>query len=134
MNQDTTTLGWRHAILSRLEEARPKDVATNTDRIRWLATHLDEYVDRWVGFTEHPAVSEGPPSQAFDSDQFAIIELAIELIGQEIPAQGLEGTVAARWDRLVYAHRDLQATRDLMRRNELRMASSDFLAYVSAIN
>jgi hypothetical protein len=133
MNQDTIMMGWRHSILSRLDEERPTSVASHAERVRWLAAHLDEYVERWIGFVEHPVMVEGPTSQAFESDQFAIIGLAIELIGQELREQGIGDPGAARWNRLEQAHRDLQSSRDLGRRGELRTASSDFLAHMTSI-
>jgi hypothetical protein len=133
MNQDTTMTGWRQSILSRLEAERPASVASHAERVRWLAAHLDEYVDRWIGFAEHPVIAEGPASQAFESDQFAIIGLAVELVGREMREHGIEDPGAALWDRVEQAHRDLESSRDLERRGELRSASSSFLDHMISI-
>lgn len=50
------------------------------DRLRWITNHLDEYIERWLGFAALPI----SPKALIQSDLFTMVEIAIEALEEEV--------------------------------------------------
>jgi hypothetical protein len=63
-------------------------------RLRWLAEHLEEYVDRWLGFC---AVAPESTLSLVTAPGFGVIELGAEALGEELSDAPVPPDVNAAW-------------------------------------
>jgi hypothetical protein len=69
---------WKSLLTSHLEEAKlPSCFA----RLKWLCSHMDEYLERFVGFVKLGTV---PIAKLVDGDLFVIIRVAVEVIDEKL--------------------------------------------------
>jgi hypothetical protein len=122
---------WRISIISRLEHELPRAVADPLDRTLWVVRHLEEYIDRWVGFVEHPAVAGEPNSFVFDSGLFAVIGVAIEVLNEEISKVNIPTEARERWNALVALHTNMHRARDVSSRHRLHQLGSELYTKLS---
>jgi hypothetical protein len=124
---EMTESDWRSSLRAQLEDAVPRDRASGLDRVRWLAVRLIEYIDRWIGFVEHPAVVAEPRSFAFESGLFSVIGIAIEQVSAEAAVTELPSAAASALNDLVTSHETIRAKQDVMARHLLHRRSCEFL-------
>lgn len=84
MGEPQSPAEWRESLITRLNEQLPDSEMFGRQRIRWLAAHLEEYVDRWLGFSEHPSVRSQPLPFLFESGLYRVIGIALDLIEREV--------------------------------------------------
>jgi hypothetical protein len=60
-------------------EAANHDWGMN-DRLRWITKHLDEYIERWLGFAALPI----SPRALIQSDLFTMVEIAVDALEEEV--------------------------------------------------
>jgi hypothetical protein len=75
--QELTTL--RALFRADLDAETRKNAWGPEERMLWAMEHLDEYIERWLGFAAH-IVS---PQALIGSDLFTVIEIAVEALEQE---------------------------------------------------
>lgn len=126
MTDAASPTDWRQSLIVRLEDALPRGSTHPNRRIHWLAVHLDEYVDRWIGFAEHPAMRDPPPASLFTSGLFSVIGIAIDLIEAEAPATALPGPVCTAWSELLASYAELLRTHGPAARDRFRSVTSRF--------
>ena len=69
---------WKSLLTSHLEEANlPSCLAA----LKWLCAHMDEYLERFVGFVKLGTV---PIAKLVDGDLFIIIRVAVEVIEEKL--------------------------------------------------
>src|SRR4051812_25170805 len=113
MTDPQTIAEWRTSLLTRLNEELPQDQggASGNRRVCWLAVHLDEYVERWIGFIEHPAVRAEPQINLFESGLFKVIDIALELLEEEVRTVAFNSQTHQIWAELQAVHTELLQTR-----------------------
>lgn len=133
MTEDASSIvEWQHLMESRLEQALPSSTADPLDRVRWAASHLAEYIDRWVGFAEHPAVTSQPNSFVFESGLFGVIGLGVDLLERESASAALPGHAQETRAKLVSVHKRLSEGRDLSLRQLLQQLGTQLCAELEA--
>lgn len=128
MEDASSPAEWKASMQSRLEQELPKAAADPIDRVRWLARHLEEYIDRWAGFVEHPAVASQPSTFPFESGLFVVIGLAVDLLQRELASTVLLGPAEETWNSLVSVHARMRQHLDLSSREHLQRLGGEFYA------
>ena len=119
---------WRASLLNRLNAELPRHTDCENRRIVWLAEHLYEFIERWIGFVMHPAVQSQPTEFLFQSGLFAVIGITLRLIDEEISHRPLDQRTSANWATLLTTHRSLLRTHNVGMREKLRLDAERFLA------
>ncbi|MBL9205781.1 MAG: hypothetical protein JNN01_11885 [Opitutaceae bacterium] len=90
----------RSALRDRLE--------TQPDRLGWLREQLENYVERWLGFTADPSLSI---KGLLRDDFFIMLSVATELYGAE--RENIDSRVGDReWRQFVETLRRIEKTKD----------------------
>lgn len=122
---DDSFIDLRDSLCSRLNDELPKDSVAPPERVHWLARHVREYVDRWVGFVEHPSVTTQPIAFAFSGGMFLVIGVAMDLIESEL-AEDIRPETLAAWRRFARLYCHVRDTRDLSSREQLLRLAEEF--------
>lgn len=81
-------------IRDGLEEATREEGRSRNQRLTWLVGHIDEYIDRWYGFF---ALPDTPLESLVQGNGFEVIEFALDILQEEIPAGEVDlATACAR--------------------------------------
>jgi hypothetical protein len=80
--QDPKTL--RALFLADLDTDARKNAWDAKGRVLWIMDHLDEYIERWLGF----ASLRISPQALIQSDLFTVVDVAIEVLEQEFEGNG----------------------------------------------
>lgn len=74
-------------------------------RLRWLAEHLEEYVDRWLGFC---AIAPEPSPSLMTAPGFGVIELGAQALGDELASARTTPVFEAAWQSFLSALRQVR--------------------------
>lgn len=77
----TRRLTLRSALEQELAETTNREGFNSLERIRWLSEHLEEYIERMVGFCALPDLTW---QTLIASDGFAVIEVGADAITREL--------------------------------------------------
>jgi hypothetical protein len=104
---------WRESINSRLEAALPRARFQGRERLRWLSAHLCEYIDRWIGFVDHPVMDSASPDRLIGDPLFGVIGVGIELLGEELALLSVPSPLTQLWEAVCETHRRILQDRDV---------------------
>lgn len=76
MQEPNALHSWFHA---ELEAEAQRNAWGLKERVLWILDHLDEYIERWLGF----AALHISPQALIQSDLFTTIEIAIDALERE---------------------------------------------------
>jgi hypothetical protein len=97
-------------------------------RLKWLAEHLEIYVDRWLAFCA--AASEADTSLV-SFPGFFVVELGSEAFGREFASANIRGDVDPTWQTFLLALRRVKAGGGRADAEKLEEAAVQLRAVVS---
>jgi hypothetical protein len=98
---------WRDLLICHLEEA---NLPTRLLRLKWLSTHMDEYLARFSGFVQLGTV---PITRLIEGDLFIIIRVAIDVVDKQlIEEPHIHASIEERWSEFKNAVIWMQQTQD----------------------
>jgi hypothetical protein len=69
----------RSSFQTELESEALRNAWDQSERVRWILDHLDEYIERWLGFSALRINSRS----LIKSDLFTVVDVAVEALEQE---------------------------------------------------
>jgi regulator of protease activity HflC (stomatin/prohibitin superfamily) len=98
MDDDARKEELRNLLLTELEIQSARGRFDPGQRLGWLAEHLEEYVDRWLGFVALPS---WPMSHLLRFDGFVMVEIGTEVLDAEIKRAAPPPNVLLAWNEFV---------------------------------
>jgi hypothetical protein len=84
------------SLRTHLLEATEEFSFDSGSRIRWLIDHVEEYIDRWVGFCDLPNSSM---TSLMNGDFFGVVEIGLKVLGEELANIKMSPEAEATWKR-----------------------------------
>lgn len=82
------------SLTERLASEAAEKNYTPLQRLIWLAEHVEEYVDRWLGLLE---LGSWPWSEIIEHDLFEVIAIGSDLLSKELARVDAPRDVYATW-------------------------------------
>jgi hypothetical protein len=95
-------------------------------QMTWLAEHLDEYIDRWLGFCAVPSLQM---ADLLKSDLFLAVEVGAEMLGEHVGTSAPKAESA--WKQFRSALEHVRGTSEKQDAHRLRDAFDAFRATTS---
>lgn len=98
---------WKALLIALLQEA---NTSTHLAALKWLSTHMDEYLERFSGFVELGTV---PIGKIVESDLFVIVRVAIDVIEQQLLEEPqINSSIQKQWSEFQNAVSWMQMNQD----------------------
>jgi len=98
---------WKSLLTSLLEEA---NLPSGSAALMWLCVHMDEYLERFVGFVKLETV---PIAKLVDGDLFIIIHVAVEVVEEKLTQEPeIDRSIRKRWTEFKNTVAWMQQARD----------------------
>jgi len=114
------------ALRRLIEEEAPSELP---ERLRWLCKHLDEYIGRWLGFTQ---LKDLPVEATLRNKVFLAVLVAIDVMGEYLEtAQSNTWCPTNEWKEFTSAIEWIRRRPD---RDELAIVESTFEAFCKKVS
>jgi hypothetical protein len=117
------------SLLRELAHATERGHFGPSDRVKWLGDQLENYVERWVGFTAALPVQKTSPA---NDTLFGIVEIGADVLGAELRGRGDHPGIKS-WQRFEVALEDVRRDGDGKRAGQLREALAQVRAEIGSL-
>jgi hypothetical protein len=98
---------WRASLIDHLREAKlPSRLAA----LKWLCTHMDDYLERFIGFVQSGTLST---DKIVEGDLFVIVQVATGIIDEQLMKEPrINGLIRKRFTEFQNTISWMERTRD----------------------